>query len=150
LTALGTIQDALATQLQNVLCSAGTADPLIEQLQVDGRFVFNPTPPAIDIYPADPFQEGIAFGHANNDLNFIVRARVHTADHEAGQDLLLSMMDPDATTSVALAILTDKTLGSTVGRLSVTGPSGFGVFPNASGVMDGSLLGCTWNVRVFA
>ena len=33
----------------------GTADPLIE-LQVESRLVFNPSPPVVDIYPADPFR----------------------------------------------------------------------------------------------
>jgi hypothetical protein len=145
MTALGTIMDALASQIDTQL--AGTADPLIEGLQVDGRFMFNPTPPAIDVYPADPFQEGLAFGAGNSQVFLTVRARVSTAEHEAGQDLLLSMMESTATTSVAQAILSDKTLGSTVGSLFVTGPSSFGVFPDSGG--SGSLLGCTWTVGIY-
>ena len=139
--------DALAAQLQSQLCSSGTADPLIEQLQVDGRLVFNPTPPAIDIYPSDPFQEGLTFGTGNNELFFTVRARVSTAEHEGGQDLLLSMMDPEATTSVLQAIVSNRTLSNTVERVAgVEGPSAFGVFSDAGGT--GNLLGCTWRVRV--
>ena len=138
--------DALADQLQDELC--GTANPVIPYLQVDGRMVPSPTPPAIDIYPADPFQEAMSFGlPQNNWIWLTVRARVTTADSEGGQDLLLSMMDPEATTSVAQAIMADKTLGGVVHRLSIlAGPSAFGVFEDTGG--DGNLLGCTWTVQI--
>jgi len=140
--------DALAAQIDNEIGARGTADALIENLQVDGRLIMNPTPPSIDVYPADPFQEGIAFGKGNNDMNFTVRARVSTADHEAGQDLLLQMMDPESDQSVAQAILADRTLGGQVERVNIAeGPSAYGIFPDPGG--DGSLLGCTWTVRVF-
>lgn len=137
--------DALATQIMSQL--SGTANPLIENLQVDGRLIPSPTPPAIDVYPADPFQEPFTFGRGNNLLFLTVRARVTTVDNEGGQDLLLSMMDPSATTSVAKAITYDKTLGGTVGKVSVIeGPSSYGVFQDAGG--QGALLGCTWRVQV--
>ena len=142
---VGEIMDAMATQIQGVLC--GTADPLIEELQVYGRFLENPTPPAIDIYPADPFTVGLGFGSGNREFNFTVRARVTTADHEAGQDLLLSMMDPDAATSVAEALEGSGTASALVDDIAVVdGPTGFGVFPSTG--PDGNLLGCTWTVRV--
>jgi hypothetical protein len=143
------IMDALAAQIANEIGGDGTANPVISHLQVDGRMVFNPTPPAIDVYPADPFQDALAFGKGNNELFLTVRARVTTADHEAGQDLLLSMMDPEATTSVAQAILSDRTLGNTVERVNVSaGPTAFGVFPAPAGETGENLLGCTWTVRV--
>lgn len=141
---LVTIMQALADQIETALC--GTADPLIEQLQVTPLLNIDPTPPSIDVYPADPFQEGIAFGNANNDLRLSVRARVTTADHEAGQSLLLSMMDPTAATSVARAIGADRQLGTACSSLSVEGPTGFGVYMDAGG--QGSLLGAVWTVRV--
>jgi hypothetical protein len=138
--------DAMAEQLQDALC--GTANPVIEQLTVTGRFVFNPTPPHIDIYPADPFTEPIAMDY-QRQMNFLVRARVSTADHEGGQDLLLSMMEPGSTTSVASAILQTGALTSLVDDVGVDGPSGFGIFPSVGAdVTSGSLLGCTWTVAV--
>jgi hypothetical protein len=140
------IMDALASQIQAALC--GTADPAIEQLQVDGRLIISPTPPAIDIYPGDPFQEQASFKPGDKTFNFIVRVRVSTADDEGGQDLLLSMMDPTAATSLAKAIEANRTLGNVVGNVLVEGPSGFGVFPEASGT-GGSLLGCTWTATVY-
>jgi hypothetical protein len=140
------IMDALAEQLSDELC--GTANPqAIPNLQVDGRMIPNPTPPAIDIYPADPFQVPQGFNSPNPTIYLTVRARVTTADSEGGQDLLLAMMDPDSSESVAQAILSSRTLGSTIGRLSVMdGPSAFGVFQDTGG--DGNLLGCTWTVQV--
>ena len=140
MSTLAQIMDALAGQLETEL------GPLIENLQVDGRLIPSPSPPAIDIYPGDPFQETITFTEYN-ELFFTVRARVLTADNEAGQDLLLSMMDPAAATSVAAAVHSDKSLGNTVSRATVSeGPSAFGIFTDAGG--NGNLLGCTWRVRV--
>lgn len=147
MTAVIDIMDAIALQIDTALGSAGTADPLIENLQVVGRLQSEPTPPCIDMYPANPFQEGLAFGKTNNDLRFAIRARVLTADREAGQELLLNMMDPSATTSLAKAIANDRTLGNKVSSLSVEGPSGFGVYRDSSGA--GNLLGATWTVRIF-
>ena len=132
--------DALASQIATRLVA-------IEDLQVDGRFIPNPTPPAIDVYPADPFQQPLAMGKGNNQFSLTVRARVGTADSEGGQDLLLSMMDPQAAPSVAQAIMFSRTLGGVVGKVNVSaGPSAFGVFGDAGG--QGSLLGCTWTVQV--
>ena len=134
--------DAMAEQLQDVLC--GTANPLIPELQVRGRMEINPTPPCIDIYPADPFTEALTYGERLFD--FTVRARVTTADHVEGQDLLLSMMDPASTTSVAAAIEGDGALDNLVDDATVNGPTGFGVFPSSG--TDGNLMGCLWTVRV--
>jgi hypothetical protein len=141
---VGAIMDALAVQLTSQL--AGTASPLIEDLQVESRMVWNPTPPAIDMYPASPFQEQIGMGHGNNEVFITVRARVATPDHEGAQDLLLAMMDPAATTSVAQAITEDETLGGVVEFVGVEPPTEFGAYTDPGG--QGALLGCTWRVRV--
>ncbi len=139
------IMQALAGQLEDEL--GGTASPqTIEGLSVYPLLEVNPTPPAIDIYPDTPFQEPEAFGPANNSLNFTVRARVNTPDNEGAQELLLSMMDPRANESVALAILSDTTLGGTVEYVTVEGPSDYGIFVEASGA--GAFLSCTWRAKV--
>jgi hypothetical protein len=137
--------DALAAQIQDELC--GTANPVIPDLQVDGRMIPNPTPPAIDVYPGDPFAEAIGFGRGNKELYFTVRARVSTADSEGGQDLLLSMMDTQATTSVEQAILAAPTLGGVANVRDIEGPTGYGLFPDSSPEAR-QFLGCTWRVRV--
>lgn len=136
------VMDALAAQVEEAL---GTAVPGI---QVEGRLVFNPTPPCIDVYPADPFQEQAAFGLTSREATFTVRARVSTADQEAGQELLLDLMDVRGTASLLAAIEGDRTLGGTVDHLTVDGPSGFIVYQDASGPSAGSLLGAEWRTRV--
>ncbi len=140
------IMQALAGQIENNL--GGTADPqVIEGLSVYPLLELNPTPPAIDVYPDTPFQEAAAFGPGNNSLNFTVRARVNTPDNDGAQELLLTMMDPASSESVALAILEDTTLGGTVEHVAVEGPSDYGVFVEPSG--NGAYLSCTWRARIF-
>jgi hypothetical protein len=137
------IMQALATQIDTTL--AGTAQ-VIPGLQVTPLLNWNPSPPSIDMFPATPFQEPIAFGPGNNELNFTVRARVNTPDHEGAQELLLMMMDRNASESVALAILGDTSLGGKVEHVNVEGPSDYGVFIEPSGA--GAFLSCTWLAKV--
>jgi len=139
------LADQIAVELTGGSTSPGTGTPAVDGLAVNPMLVWNPTPPAIDVYPADPFQNGIAFGRGNNEIFLTVRARVDTPDHEAAQDLLLSLMDPVAVTSVAAAITSDRTLGGVVERVDVEGPTDYGVFIDPGG---GALLGCTWKARV--
>lgn len=129
-----TLLDDLADDIQTGLAE------LIPGLQVEGRLIPNPTPPVIDIYPADPFTQAIGYGSGNTNLRFTIRARVSTAENEAGQELLLSLMDPAAATS--LANLVEQTTGYVV-----TGPSGFGLYNDPGGVGN-NLLGCTWTLEV--
>ena len=136
------MMDALADQISDELC--GTANPVITDLQVDNRLNPNPTPPSIDIYPGSPFTESIAYG-ATRQFWFTVRARVLTGDNEAGQDLLLSMMDDETAESVEAAVRSSKTYaGAKLG--DVEGPTEFGIFVDSGG--EGNLLGCTWRVAL--
>lgn len=136
--------DALAGQIDDYF--GGTA-PVIPYLQVEPRLVHAPTPPVVDVYPSDPFQESFTYGKGNNEFFFNVRARVSTAEHEGGQDLLLSLMDPTAATSMLQAILSDRTLAGAVERVAtVEGPTAFGIYRDSGG--EGNLLGCSWRVRV--
>lgn len=138
------VMEAIAEQLTDEL--KADIDPVIPLLQVTPLLTFNPTPPAIDIYPSDPFQEQMTFGTRNVQVFFDVRARVTAADQEAGQELLLSMMDPRSPASVVAALMSDRTLGNTVEGLSVAPPSNYGLFvdPNE----QEGLLGCTWRTGV--
>jgi hypothetical protein len=132
--------DALAAQITTQLST-------ITNLQVDGRLVSNPTPPCIDMYPGDPFMQRSSYGEGW-DYFFSVRCRVSTADQEAGQDLLLSLMDPTASTSLTSAIESDATLGGTVDDLQVEeSPSSFGIFSDP-GAIENRLLGAIWRVHV--
>lgn len=134
------VRDAIATALRDGLC--GTA-ALIPRLQVTAGMVDNPSPPSIDIYPADPFTEAISYGRGQRTMRWTILARVLAADQDAGQDLLLSMMDPTSNTSVSATLEDDSDLGGTVGGLVVTGPSGM-----AWADAEHSLIGCTWTAEV--
>lgn len=128
---------AIADQIRSQLA--------VSSLQVVPILHLDPTPPSIDVYPAETFQERLGMGKGNNSYFFTVRARVDTADNEAGQRLLLAMMDSQAAESVEAAIEADRTLGGTVGYAGVdSGPSGYGAFD----VPNGQMLGCTWTVKV--
>ncbi len=133
------MQTALADQIRTVI-----ADPSV---QVAPMLVWNPTPPCIDIYPSETFQEQESFGKGNTVIYLDVRARVNTPDHDGAQELLLSLMDPEGDTSVQQAILSDDTLDNIVESVTTSaGPSNYGIFPDPSG--QGAFLGCTWTVRV--
>lgn len=135
------IMQALADQIDTELADT------VADLQVEGKLVWNPTPPSVDVYPADPFQEQIGMGAGNKMLRLVVRVRVNTPDHEGAQELLLSMMDARSDTSLEKAILADRTLNGKVGHVNVEGgPSEYGAFVDPGG--GGSLLGCTWTVQV--
>jgi hypothetical protein len=143
---LAQIWEALGEQIHDELC--GTANMPIPDLQVVPIGPFpDPSAPSIDIYPAEQFQLPLAMGGGNNIIYVDVRARVGTPDDEAGKRLLLSMMDPEADTSVGQAIVSDRKLGGVVGNVSISaGPTGFGTFEGTG--REGSLLGCIWTVRI--
>jgi hypothetical protein len=117
------------------------------EVQVTSTMNLNPTPPAIDIYPAEEFTEQIGFGVGVNRLNFTVRARVGTVANVEGQELLLSLMTPSGDTSLAEA-LTEQFLSidGVSYPLNVTGPTGFQVYRDTGG--GGDLIGCAWTVGV--
>ena len=134
---------ALADQLQDQLC--GTANPVIENLQVVDLLNANPTPPSIDIYPATPFTESIAYGRGARQYWFTVRVRVTTADQNGGQELLLAMMDDGEPESVEAALRQIKTYaGAQLG--DIDGPSEYGSFTDTG--QPGDMLGCTWRVAL--
>lgn len=140
MSSLVEIMAALADQLRDELDG-------VAGLEVYDLLEWNPTPPAIDIYPADPFQEPVAFGASQNALYLNIRARVNTPDHEGAQETLLDLMDPSSANSVTVAVESDTTLGGKVGDVSVTeGPSNYGIFTDPTG--KGSFLGCVWTVTV--
>ena len=120
----------------------------IPELQVHPYLNPNPTPPSIDIYPADLFQTGSGF-RDDMDTFWTVRARTTTADHEAGQKALLRMLDRRNGASVENALTADQTLGGLVQSVAVTeeGVTGYRVYlEDPAG--NGSLIGCEWRVEV--
>jgi hypothetical protein len=113
----------------------------IEGLQVVPFLNVNPTPPSLDLYPGDPFQTGAGFGAGQSQVFFTIRARVSTADQEAGQQLLLRMLDPQDPASVEAAI-------EDVAVIVPEGVSGFREYLEET-ASNGRLLGCEWRVSAF-
>lgn len=137
---LRAIMDEIATTLGDALGA--------DVEQVVGRLVTEPSPPCIDVYPGDPFadDQGAGFGDIAGRYILTVRARVATADHEAGQDVLLDLMDADGDLSVATILQDDQTLNGHASSVKVDGPSGFRRYVDSNGQQ--ALLGAEWAVSV--
>lgn len=142
------ILDALATTLEDAYATVDIGSGIT--IQVVGRLNPNPSPPSIDIYPGHPStddNEGGGFSDNHGGLIFTVRARVSTADSEAGQDFLLALMDAQDELNVATALTTlGGPLDDLVSSIKVEGPSGYTQYVDPGG--KGSLLGCDWKVTV--
>jgi hypothetical protein len=140
---LAEIMDALADQIRSVVVTVTDVD-----VQVESRMLLNPTPPAIDMYPADPSEEPElrAFGELVGGELITIRARCGTADHTAGQDLLLALMDDEDPLSIAQACNEDRQLGGLAADLHLRERSGYITFIDSAS--DAALLGATWQVVV--
>ena len=130
---------AIAAQLETEL------GPVVDGVQVVPRMIVNPTPPCIDIFPApEGFLEQTNFGVGNQHGLLVVRATVSTADQEAGQDLLLDLLDPHGPTSVLQALMVDSSFGGAVDDSTVTAVTGF--LSYTFDPAGGSLLGAEWRL----
>jgi hypothetical protein len=135
------IRVALADQLREALV------PVLGDMQVEPKLVWRPTPPTLDVLGGDTQVAAIAFGDAEVDLHYTIRARVGTPDVDAALDLLDELRDPVGDGSVVLAVAADSTLGGACSQcVVVEGPTGDQVFPATDGA--GDLLGCLWTVTV--
>jgi hypothetical protein len=131
--------DAMADQIRGVL-----DDVTDVAVQVEPRWVVNPTPPCIDIYPGDPAtdQDLRAFTDLMGEPLFTVRARVGLTDNVANQDLLLAFMDDTDPLSIAAA-LDESNLAGLASSVDVRSMSGY-----VRVVEGGDYLGCLWQVVV--
>jgi len=120
---------------------AGSLDPLtstVAGLQITARLNGTPTPPSIDVYPADTSALPVSMDGWEDA--FIVRARVSTPDDIGAQEVLLDLMDTTGPASVISMLRVDPSFGGVVGGSAVDERSGFQPYP-------GDLLGCEWRVR---
>jgi hypothetical protein len=138
---LAQLLTALADQIRDSL-----DDVTDVAVQVEDRMVISPSAPCVDVYPADPSADEQlgAFGDLIGGELITVRARVGTADTDAGQDLLLALMDDEDPLSILQAINDDRTLGGWAQDTHFRGRSGYTLFPDSGG--EGVLLGCLWAV----
>ena len=128
---------------ETVNAIADALQPLSGQitgLQVYAYFNGNPTPPSIDVYPGEPFQQGAGYGIPSKRVWFTVRARVATTDQEAASQLLLRLLDPADLASVeaALAVNQLATVDNVNGSVS-----GFRRYADDNGT---DMIGCEWRV----
>lgn len=145
MSSLTAIMDEMGDKIRAAVVAVTDVD-----VQVEPRMVLKASSPTIDIYPGDPSteQEMAAFGELDGALLFNVRARVHTVDYEANQDLLLAFMDdvaPDDL-SVSAALLDDPTLNGLVSSVHLSSKSGYVLFPAPDGSV--SHIGCLWGFLV--
>lgn len=122
------------------------ADPGLE-LQIATMRQLDATPPVVDIFEGDPAQDDAAFGDSRQTF-WTVRARVSSADADASQAVLRSLMEPRGATSVREALIGMDTDGIADG-FSVQGPTGQRIYANPEVNPTGALLGCEWRVVVF-
>jgi hypothetical protein len=119
-------------------------EPLTQEipgLQINGYFNRIPTPPAIDIYPADPFLDQSAMGVTPKKVWWTVRARVSNSDPQSASHTLLRLMDPSDPASVEAALVdADAHVGSD-GTVS-----GFVTFTDDN---QSDLIGAQWRVGMF-
>lgn len=139
MASLREVMDALRDQIEAVMASADV------DVQVYGRMVFNPSPPTIDMWPANPpVEEGTAgMGDVQGGDLLTVRARVDTNDQESNQDVLLDLMDVQHDMSLAAAIMVDPLLGG-LASLDVRGWTGLLPYTNADGTT--LFVGAEWTV----
>lgn len=137
------ILDACADQIRSVVSTVADVD-----VQVEPRLILNPSPPSVDIYPGDPGRDepSAAFDDISGGYLLTVRARVSTADSDAGQDLLLAFMDDQDPLSLGAALEDDPTLNGNAASVHIQAQTGYVLFPDPGG--EGALLGCQWTVLV--
>src|SRR3954454_22102203 len=111
------LTNAVAAQLEQRLAVAAPG------IQVTALANRNPTPPAIDVYPADPFQEPDSFGPLNRQALLIVRGRRPAPSTASGKTLLLELMDPASPNSITAAWAAAASFAAPCPGSSVEGPS---------------------------
>jgi len=142
-TGLREIMDAMLSQIEDAVTSSGDFD-----VQVYRGALFAPSPPTVDFFPGGLARNGAgaAFDDISGGYLFTVRARVHTADQDAGQDLLLRFMDDTDSMCVAGALMADPTLNGLASSLAVRDLGGFVPYPYPGG--EGELLGFSFTCEV--
>ena len=135
------IMDAMVSQIE-----AAVEDDY--DVQVFRGILWNPTPPTIDVFPGGVARNGAdaGFDDLSGGYLFTVRARVLTADVEAGQDLLLRFMDDTDSMCIAGALMADPTLNGLAATLTVRDLSGWQPYPG----IEGEMLGFSFTCEVIA
>lgn len=141
-TGLREILDEMATVVRTAVST------LTFPIQVERGMVLNPTPPTIDVYVTDPARDlrSGGFGDIAGGYQVTVRARVHTADNDAAQDLLISFMDDTDDLCLPLAVLEDPTLNGVAVSVNLISASGHRAYETPDGL--NAHLGCQFDFVV--
>ena len=123
-------------------------------IQVEPSMILNPTPPTIDMYPADPSADpqSAGMGETYSDMDagywINVRARVSPTDNVANQEVLLELLDPESSMSLVQALYDDPTIGGLAADINLDSTSGYVLVPK----IDGSAvhIGVVWRFLVIA
>jgi hypothetical protein len=139
---IATILDAVADQIRSQLATVTDV-----KLSVEGRAFAAATVPAIDMYPTAPnvIQDVEGFGELEGGIPINIRVRVSTADREAGEDLLLALIDDEDPLSIVAALNHDTTFSGVTSDIVWAQWGGYTDFPagdESGGVYLGSLLPC--------
>lgn len=147
------ITNALADQIRSYYVGAADADGEIA-FQVEPRYIVNPTPPTIDVYPGPTPARDLdtaGMGFVDDGIEdhggylLAVRARFGTADDDAGHELLYELCDDTAALSLSAAIVEDATLDGNAASVDIQAFSGITVYPDGDGRLR---LGFDFTVRV--
>lgn len=142
--------------------TAGVADQLRTTIdgassgwdfQIEPGYVITPSPPTIDVYPADPGVELATTGGMGANAEEMadgewinVRARVAPNDPDAGQEILMSLMSADSSISVVQALYDDPTIGGLAADTDLVDRTGFVIVPRLTG--QGYDLGVVWRFLI--
>ncbi len=147
MTTTAGIMDAIAEQLDDQINVPANTIPF----SIASR-AFALVPPCVDMYIANPtgLEAGLAgYYDIYGGIPITIRIRVPTADIEAGEDLILGLMDDEDPLSIVVALNSDRTLGGTIDTLFWTEGfpwTGLTDFQDPSG--DGFYVGSTMTIVV--
>jgi hypothetical protein len=136
-------------EIQSVIETAYAGGDL--DVQVERRFLFTPTPPAVDIYPGDPSRDDSTANFddelGNAGYRITVRTRIATGDYGAAYDWLLETMDEESDLCLPL-LFVDESLNGLAMDLDVRDASGLRAYEDVPGA--GAYLGWQFTLLVLA
>lgn len=138
----------ITTEIADTIRAVLAADATFVDCQVEPGLVLQPTPPTIDVYPADPSTgvESQAFGDVVGEDVIIVQARVAANDADANQQILAELMDWASAFSITSAVTDDETLNGLATSVHLVNQTGFMGIPTIDGMA--LYLGAQWTFSV--
>jgi hypothetical protein len=137
---------AVLDELRDVVAEAYADGDL--DIQVERRWVPQPTSPCIDIYPGDPLRDESTANFddelGNPGFSLTVRTRI-AGDYDAAYDWLLETMDEESDLCLPLLLLEDSTLNGLAMDVDVRDASGLRFYQD----LQGAFLGWQFTALVF-